>query len=331
MDPLLIVTFVLALAFDFVNGFHDSANSIATVVSTRVLSPRLAVIWAAFFNFVAAFTFGVQVAMVVGKGVVHTDAVTIPVILCGLLGAITWNLITWYAGLPSSSSHALIGGYAGAAMAFGGVSKLIPMGIIKIAAFIVISPIVGLILGVTIQVAVMLIVRGNKSPQKLNTIFKRLQLLSSAVYSFSHGTNDAQKTMGILFALLVAGGYISMDSHMPLMIIFLCYTTIAAGTLFGGFRIVRTMGSGLTKLTPMNGFCAEASGGATILVVSALGIPVSTTHTITGAILGVGIVNRIRSVRWIVAGRIIWAWILTIPMAALIAAACYLSFGRLLH
>jgi PiT family inorganic phosphate transporter len=331
MDALILIAFVVALGFDFVNGFHDAANSIATVVSTRVLSPRVAVAWAAFFNFVAAFTFGVKVAMTVGKGVVHTDAITVPVILCGLIGAITWNLITWRLGLPSSSSHALIGGYAGAAVAFGGWSKLLPAGLLKIAVFIVLSPLIGLLLGSLHQIVVMRLVRNSKSPQSLNTIFKRLQLVSSAIFSFSHGTNDAQKTMGILFALLVAGGHLQMDSDMPIWIIFLCHAMIAAGTLFGGFRIIRTMGMRLTKLTPMNGFCAETGGGVTILAVSALGIPVSTTHTITGAILGVGVVSRLRSVRWIVASRILWAWLLTIPVSALIAAVCYVLVGRHLH
>jgi inorganic phosphate transporter, PiT family len=331
MDALILIAFVVALGFDFVNGFHDAANSIATVVSTRVLTPRQGVAWAAFFNFVAAFTFGVKVAMTVGKGVVHTDAITVPVILCGLIGAITWNLITWWQGLPSSSSHALIGGYAGAAVAFGGWSKLLPAGLIKIAIFIVLSPLIGMFLGGLHQIIVMMLVRNSKSPQTLNTIFKRLQLVSSAIFSFSHGTNDAQKTMGILFALLVAGGHLRMDSPMPIWIIFLCHAMIAGGTLFGGFRIIRTMGMRLTKLTPMNGFCAETGGGVTILAVSALGIPVSTTHTITGAILGVGVVNRLRSVRWIVASRILWAWLLTIPVSALIAAACYVLFGSRLH
>jgi len=330
MSTLILVAFFVALAFDFVNGFHDSANSIATVVSTRVLSPRQGVAWAAFFNFVAAFTFGVQVAMVVGKGVVHTDAITVPVIFCGLIGAITWNLITWWLGLPSSSSHALIGGYAGAAIAYGGLSKLIPGGLIKIGIFIVLSPLIGLVFGALNQIIVMFLFRNSKSSHTLNTLFKRLQLVSSAIFSFSHGTNDAQKTMGILFALLVAGGKLSIDSHMPIWIIFICHAAIAAGTLAGGFRIVRTMGTRLTKLNPMNGFCAETGGGVTILGVSALGIPVSTTHTITGGIIGAGLINRKRSVRWMLAGRIVWAWILTIPMAAAISAVCYLLFGRFL-
>ncbi|MBI5490961.1 MAG: inorganic phosphate transporter [Deltaproteobacteria bacterium] len=328
-SPLILIAAIAALAFDFVNGFHDAANSIATVVSTRVLSPRLAVAWAAFFNFAAVFAFGVSVAMTVGKGVVHTNLVTVPVILSGLVGAIAWNLITWWLGLPSSSSHALVGGYAGAALAFKGTAMLIPSGLIKVAVFIVVSPIVGAGLGLLAHLVVeRLAARG--APQRMTKRFKRLQLLSAAVYSFSHGTNDAQKTMGIIFALLVAGGSVAPKDPMPIWIIFACYTMIAAGTLFGGFRIVKTMGMRLTKLAPMQGFCAETGGGVTILAVSALGIPVSTTHTITGAIVGVGVANRIRSVRWMVAGRILWAWLLTIPMAALIAALFWYAAGQFL-
>jgi inorganic phosphate transporter, PiT family len=329
MDPLVVIAFLTALVFDFVNGFHDAANSIATVVSTRVLSPRQAVAWAAFFNLVAAFTFGVSVAMTVGKGVVHTESVTVPVIFCGLLGAIAWNLITWWLGLPSSSSHALIGGYVGAAVSFGGLGLLVPSGLFKILLFIVISPFVGLVLAMINQFVVVWLVR-KRSPRRISQVFKKLQLVSAAVYSFSHGTNDAQKTMGILFALLVAGGTLSVQAPMPIWIIFLCHTVIALGTLFGGFRIVRTMGTKLTKLGPVEGFCAETGGGVTILAVSGLGIPVSTTHTITGAIVGVGMLSGLRSVRWVVAGRIVWAWILTIPMAAIIAAVCYGLFGRFL-
>jgi PiT family inorganic phosphate transporter len=322
MVSLIVLTFVAALAFDFVNGFHDAANSIATIVSTRVLSPRQAVAWAAFFNFVAAFTFGVKVAMTVGKGVVHPDQITVQVILAGLTGAIAWNLMTWWWGLPSSSSHALIGGLAGAAFAFAGSSVLIPAGLIKVAVFIVVSPVVGVVLALIMQVIVLLLARRG-SPHKMNTLFRRLQLLSAAVYSFSHGTNDAQKTMGILFALLVAGGYLSKDAHMPVWIIFLCHAMIAAGTMAGGFRIVRTMGMKLTKLDPMHGFCAETGGGVTILAVSHLGIPVSTTHTITGAIIGVGLAGKARGVRWLMAGKILWAWILTIPISALIGAGAF--------
>ena len=331
MTVLIVITFVLALAFDFVNGFHDAANSIATVVSTRVLTPRQAVAWAAFFNFIAAFTFGVSVAYTVGKGVVHTSLLGghVEVIFAGLLGAVVWNLLTWWWGLPSSSSHALIGGYAGAAFAFGGTDLLIPSGLIKVAAFIVIAPVLGMVLAWVNQIIVYLIVRWR--PQwRWNNIFRRAQLVSAAIYSFSHGTNDAQKTMGILFALLVASGHLAADATMPTWIIFLCYTMIAAGTLFGGFRIVRTMGMKLTKLDPMHGFCAETGGGVTILAVSELGIPVSTTHTITGAIIGVGMTSGPRAVRWLVAGKIIWAWIFTIPVSAVIGAITYWALKPLI-
>ncbi len=327
MTSLIVVTFALALAFDFVNGFHDAANSIATVVSTRVLTPRQAVAWAAFFNFVAAFTFGVSVAYTVGKGVVHTELLRghVEVILAGLVGAVVWNLLTWWWGLPSSSSHALIGGYAGAAFAFGGASLLIPKGLIKVTAFIVIAPVVGMLLAWANQLVVYLIVRARPN-LKWNNVFRRLQLLSAAVYSFSHGTNDAQKTMGILFALLVAGGQLANTATMPIWIIFLCHAMIAVGTMFGGFRIVRTMGMKLTKLDPMHGFCAETGGGVTILAVSHLGIPVSTTHTITGAIVGVGVTGGLRAVRWLMAERIIWAWIFTIPVSGLIGALSYYTY-----
>ena len=337
MDPLIAITFVVALGFDFVNGFHDAANSIATVVSTRVLTPRLAVAWAAFFNFAAAFTFGVSVAMMVGKGVVHTEAVTVPVILSGLVGAITWNLITWWFGLPSSSSHALIGGYAGAAVAFSAVTHhpdgifglLVADGLIKVAVFIVVAPFLGMVLALLNMLVVRRLVR-NGSPRNMTKLFKRLQLVSAAIYSFSHGTNDAQKTMGILFALLVAGKHLGAEAPMPVWIVFACYATIAAGTMVGGFRIIKTMGTRLTKLDPMHGFCAETGGGVTILAVSHLGIPVSTTHTITGAIIGVGMTGGMRSVRWMVAGRIVWAWILTIPVSAVIAGAFYWLAGQYL-
>jgi PiT family inorganic phosphate transporter len=333
IDPLIYVTLFVALAFDFVNGFHDAANSIATVVATRVLSPRFAVAWAAFFNFAAAFFFGTAVAKMVGKDVVDINLVTVPVVLAGLTGAITWNLITWWLGLPSSSSHALVGGYAGAAFIKAGLGALKMAGILKIVAFIVIAPMIGMALGLFNQIVVSWIVR-NSSPAKLIPVFKKLQLVSSAVYSFSHGTNDAQKTMGIIFALLLAGnvpaqlwGYdASQPDVIPFWIEIVCYTTIACGTLFGGFKIVKTMGSKLTKLDPMHGFCAETGGGVTILAVSALGIPVSTTQTITGAIIGTGIAGGLNSVRWIVARRILWAWILTIPIAAIIGGGMYYLF-----
>ncbi len=323
VDPLIIITLFVALAFDFVNGFHDAANSIATVVATRVLSPRFAVAWAAFFNFVAAFLFGTAVAKMVGKDVVDINLVTVPVIFAGLAGAITWNLITWWLGLPSSSSHALVGGYSGAAFAKAGIAALKLGGFAKIAAFIVIAPAIGFVLGMMNQIIVSWVVH-RMPPGKLFPLFRKLQLLSAAIYSFSHGSNDAQKTMGIIFALLVASGLPphiwyqnpANPDHIPIWIIMICHAMIAGGTLFGGFRIVKTMGSKLTKLDPMHGFCAETGGGVTILAVSALGIPVSTTHTITGAIIGVGTVGGVRSVRWIVARKILWAWILTIPLSA---------------
>jgi PiT family inorganic phosphate transporter len=330
MSLLILIAIFIALVFDFINGFHDAANSIATVVSTGVLKPRTAVIWAAFFNFVAAFTFGVTVAMTVGKGVVHAEAITVPVILSGLIGAIIWGLITWWLGLPSSSSHALIGGLVGAAMMYGGPSLLNWMSLAKIAMFIVVAPVIGMTLGILNQLIVYLFVQ-NGRPRRMNQLFRKLQLVSSAIYSFSHGTNDAQKTMGIIFALLVAAKEIPPDAGMPAWVIFLCYGVISFGTLFGGFRIVRTMGTKLTKLGPMQGFCAETGGGVTILAVSHLGIPVSTTHTITGAIIGVGMTHGVKSVRWIIASRIVWAWILTIPMSALMAAIFFELVGRFLH
>jgi PiT family inorganic phosphate transporter len=329
-NPLIAVAFLVALGFDFVNGFHDAANSIATVVSTRVLNPKLAVAWAAFFNFIAAFTFGTLVAKTVGKGVVDTSHVTIPVIMAGLFGAITWNLITWWLALPSSSSHALIGGYAGAAVAFGGVDLLIPAGLIKVAAFIVISPVAGMALALLVQKITLRLAR-NGAPRAMSRLFRRLQLVSAAVYSFSHGTNDAQKTLGILFALLVSGGFYQASQEPPFSLLVLCHIFIALGTLFGGFKIVRTMGMKLTKLDPMHGFCAETGGGVTILAVSELGIPVSTTHTITGAIIGVGMTSGLGAVRWIMASRIVWAWILTIPMSAFLAALFYVLVGQFLE
>jgi PiT family inorganic phosphate transporter len=329
MQPLIVLTFVAALAFDYVNGFHDAANSIATVVTTRVLSPRLAVAWAAFFNFVAVFVLGTGVAMTVGTGVVDPASITVPVIFAALIGAIIWNILTWWFGLPSSSSHALIGGLAGAVIAFKG-PQLLKMGMLLfIASFIIISPLMGMILGMFNQAVVLLMVR-RSTPRTINRTFRRLQLVSAAIYSISHGTNDAQKTMGILFALLVAGGQLPPTAkHIPYWIIFLSYAVIAAGTLAGGVRIIRTMGSKLTKLDPMHGFCAETGGGVTILAVSHFGIPVSTTHTITGAIAGVGMTSGLKSVRWLVAARILWAWILTIPVAGLIAGLFYLAYSAI--
>ncbi len=326
MEPLLAVTFAAALAFDYVNGFHDAANSIATVVTTRVLSPRLAVLWAAFFNFVAVFLFGTPVAMTVGKDLVAPESITVPVIFSALMGAIIWNIITWRFGLPSSSSHALIGGLAGAVVTFKGAYLLNETKLLVIASFIVISPLIGMVLGIINQTIVFALVRGS-APHTVNRVFRRLQLLSAAIYSISHGTNDAQKTMGILFALMVSAGHLPPTAKViPFWIVFLCYAVIAAGTLAGGLRIIRTMGTRLTKLNPVHGFCAETGGGVTILAVSHLGIPVSTTHTITGAIAGVGMTSGLKSVRWIVAARILWAWILTIPVSGLIAGLIFLAY-----
>jgi len=337
---LVWVTFAVALIFDFVNGFHDAANSIATVVTTRVLSPKFAVAWAAFFNF-AAVMFGTEVARKVGTGVVAPDTVTVPIILAGLTGAIVWNLLTWWWALPSSSSHALIGGYAGAALVGVGIHALNLPNILWIASFIVIAPVVGMLLGIVNQLVVAWLSR-RASPRPAHHLYRRLQLVSSAVYSFSHGSNDAQKTAGILFALLLvankSGSFadapswmkVSEGSAIPFWVVLACFATIAAGTLSGGYRIVKTMGSKLTKLTPMNGFCAETGGGVTILAVSHFGIPVSTTHTIAGAIVGVGVTGGVRGVRWIMARRILWAWVFTIPVSAAVAAVTYTIFGLFL-
>jgi inorganic phosphate transporter, PiT family len=332
------VLFIIAVAlvFDFINGMHDSANSIATVVSTRVLTPLMAVFWAAFFNFVAAFTFGTAVAKTMGKGLIDIDVVNSNVVLGGLIGAITWNLITWYFGIPSSSSHALIGGYAGAAVARVGVRAIVPgMAWVKTLAFIVLSPLIGMVLGFLLMVAVSWMF--HKVPYgSVDRWFRRAQLGSAAFFSLSHGTNDAQKTMGIIAGLLVANRslfasagsafhfmYLPNLKEVPLWIILSAHAAIALGTLTGGWRIVRTMGSRITKLKPFSGFCAETAGAGTVLFASIWGIPVSTTHTITGAIIGVGATQRFSAVRWGVAGRIVYAWILTIPMAAAIGALAY--------
>lgn len=317
---------VLALAFDYTNGFHDAANSIATVVSTRVLTPGKAVLMAAFFNFIAAFWFETKVASTIGKELINTDLVNEWVILSGLTGAITWNLITWYLGLPTSSSHALVGGYAGAAVAKAGFGVLLwaswPKGWPGTLSFIVLSPLIGMTLGLSLMVAVSWTFR-NYAPSRVDKLFRALQLVSASVFSFSHGLNDAQKTMGIIFAALLTGKYIEKTTAMPMWVILSAHTAIALGTLSGGWRIVKTMGSKITKLKPVGGFCAETGGGVVIIAVSALGIPVSTTHTITGAIVGVGATQRLSAVRWGVAGRIVWAWVITIPAAATIAALTY--------
>jgi PiT family inorganic phosphate transporter len=323
-STLLFVIFIIvvALAFDFINGFHDAANSIATVVSTRVLSPQHAVMWAAFFNLAAVFFIGDQVAKTVGTGIIHMSVIDNYLVLSALLGAIVWNLITWWLGLPSSSSHALIGGLIGAGLVKGGTDVLVWSGILKTTAFIVISPTVGMILGLVMMILV-LNLSNNKSVRRADTIFRRLQLFSAAVYSLSHGMNDAQKTMGIITMVLFSSGYLSGSFHVPWWVVILSYLFIALGTMSGGWRIVKTMGSKITKLQPMGGFCAETAAAISIIGATIGGIPVSTTHTITGAIVGVGATKRLTAVRWGIAGNIIWAWILTIPMSALIAAFSY--------
>jgi PiT family inorganic phosphate transporter len=320
---LLIVTIVVALGFDFVNGFHDAANSIATVVSTRVLSPRLAVIWAATFNFVAFLIFGTHVANTIAKDVVNQDVLTVGVIFAGLMGAIAWNLITFWFGIPSSSSHALVGGMAGAALVAAGPSALIGEGLRTIGVFIVLAPLLGLALGFSAMIVTLWLTHRPRRVERTNRHFRRMQLVSAAAYSLGHGANDAQKTMGIILALLIAGGHVASDGDVPLWVVLSAHTAIALGTLTGGWRIVKTMGSKITKLQPVGGVCAESAGAATLFATSAAGIPVSTTHTITGSIVGVGAARRLSAVRWDVASRVVWAWIVTIPAAALMAGATY--------
>ena len=326
---LLLVAFIIlvALLFDYINGFHDAANSIATVVSTRVLSPMQAVVWAAFFNFVAAFGFGVNVAKTVGKGVVESAVVDHWVILAGLSGAIIWDLITWYYGIPTSSSHALIGGFAGAAVVKAGFGSLIYSGLGKILVFIVLAPLLGLVLSFSLMVGVFWIFR-RMPPGRVDGLFRRLQLVSAAAYSLGHGTNDAQKTMGIIAILLFSAGYLGSEFYVPFWVILAAHAAIGLGTLAGGWRIVKTMGMRLTKLRPVGGFCAETAGALMLIGTAVGGIPVSTTHTIAGSIVGVGATQRISAVRWGLAGRIIWAWILTIPLSALLAGATWLILPR---
>jgi PiT family inorganic phosphate transporter len=324
----------VALIFDFINGFHDSANSIATIVSTRVLPPSVAVGWAAFFNFVAAFGFGTAVAKTVGSGLIDISIVDPVVILGGLVGAIVWDLITWYYGIPSSSSHALIGGYGGAAVAKAGVDALILGGWVKPLLFIFVAPLLGMVLGLVLMVATAWTFRRAR-PRSVDKYFRRMQLASAAAYSLSHGTNDAQKTMGIIVGLLVSSQHLFREfpiqafhltdaTHIPTWVILSAHAAIAAGTAAGGWRIVKTMGSRLTKLKPVHGFCAETGGAISVFLASGMGIPVSTTHVITGAIVGVGSAQRISAVRWGLAGRIIWAWVLTIPVSAGIGGIAYL-------
>ena len=313
----------LALLFDFMNGFHDAANSIATVVSTGVLKPAQAVLFAAFFNFVAIFIFHLSVAATVGKGIVEPGVVDVHVVFGALTGAITWNVITWYYGIPSSSSHALIGGISGAVIAKAGTSALVAAGILKTVAFIFVSPLLGFLLGSLMMVAVAWIFRSFR-PSRVDKWFRRLQLISAGAYSLGHGGNDAQKTIGIIWMLLMATGYASVeDKSPPSWAIVSCYMAIGLGTMFGGWRIVKTMGQKITKLKPVGGFCAETGGAMTLFLATAMGVPVSTTHTITGAIVGVGSTQRASAVRWGVAGGIVWAWILTIPASAFVAGVAY--------
>jgi PiT family inorganic phosphate transporter len=318
---LSVVIFIVlvALLFDFINGFHDAANSIATVVSTRVLTPLQAVVWAAFFNFVAAFGFGVQVATTVGKGVVHADVIDQWIILAGLIGAIAWDLITWYWGLPTSSSHALIGGFGGAAVAKAGFGSLVAPGLIKIGVFMILAPLIGLVIGFVVMLCTMWLFR-NQTPGRVDRVFRRGQLLSAAAYSLGHGTNDAQKTMGIIAVLLFTTGHLGATFYVPFWVIMSAHAAIALGTMAGGWRIVKTMGMRITKLRPIGGFSAETAGALTLIGTAIGGIPVSTTQTISGSIMGVGAMQRLSAVRWGVAGRIIWAWVLTIPASAVVAA-----------
>jgi PiT family inorganic phosphate transporter len=319
MLTLVVFIIFIALVFDFINGFHDAANSIATVVSTRVLTPLQAVVWAAFFNFVAAFGFGVSVATTVGKGVVDAAIVDEWVILAGLTGAIAWDLITWYWGLPTSSSHALIGGFAGAAVVKGGLGALVAPGLIKIGIFMVVAPLLGMVMGFLMMLVTMLAFR-NQTPGRVDKVFRRGQLLSAAAYSLGHGTNDAQKTMGIIAVLLFSTGHLGTEFFVPFWVIMAAHTALALGTLSGGWRIVKTMGMRITKLRPLGGFCAETAGAFMLIGTAIAGIPVSTTHTITGSIMGVGATQRFSAVRWGVAGNIVWAWMLTIPASAAMAA-----------
>jgi len=318
----ILVLILLALLFDFLNGFHDSANSIATVVSTRVLKPRFAVMWAAFFNCVAFFFFGHSVANTIGKGIIDIAIVDQGVIFGTLVGACEWNILTWYLGLPTSSSHALIGGMIGAALVKTGPTSLVWKGILKTVAFIFISPILGLVLGLAFGALVYWLAR-NSTPAKVDHLFRKGQLVSAAAYSLGHGGNDAQKTMGIIASLLFSAGLLGKEFYIPIWVAIACYTAISLGTMFGGWRIVKTMGQKVSKLKPVDGFCAETGAATMLFISSGFGIPVSTTHTITGAIMGIGSLKRLSAVRWGVAGRIIWAWILTIPCSAALSALTY--------
>ncbi|MDD5209968.1 MAG: inorganic phosphate transporter [Elusimicrobiales bacterium] len=323
-NTLIAIIFLvgLALFFDFLNGFHDAANSIATIVATRVLSPRYAVMWAAFFNFIAFAVFGLHVAGTIGKGIVDIAQVDSYIIFGALMGASTWNLITWYYGIPASSSHALVGGLIGAALVKAGPTALVMSGIIKTLIFIVVSPVVGMLLGLTLGVIVYNLA-SRSTPASVDHLFRKGQLLSAAAYSLGHGGNDAQKTMGIISGLLFSAGYLGKEFHIPLWVVLSANGAIALGTMSGGWRIVKTMGNKLSKLRPVDGFCAELGASIVLFGASAMGVPISTTHTITGAIVGVGSLKGVRAVKWGVAGNIVWAWVITIPAAAFISALCY--------
>ena len=326
---IFVLLVALALAFDFMNGFHDAANSIATIVSTGVLRPQWAVVWAAVFNFAAFAVFGLSVAATIGKGVIDPAVADHYVVFGALVGAIGWNVITWYYGIPSSSSHALIGGLGGAAVAKGGADTLVASGFIKIAAAIVLSPAIGFALGIMMMIVVAWLFRG-ATPRKVDRWFRRLQFVSASFYSLGHGGNDAQKTMGIIWMLLIYAGMSGPKESLPFWVVIACQAAIALGTLFGGWRIVKTMGQRITKLKPFGGFCAETSGAITLFMATGLGVPVSTTHTITGAIVGVGSAQKLNAVRWGIAGNIVWAWILTIPCSAFIAAVAWWLGQRLM-
>ena len=321
MLTLLIIIF-LALSFDFINGFHDAANSIATVVSTRVLSPRYAVIWAAFFNFIAFEILGLHVASAIGKDLMHPEVVDLTVIGAGLISAIVWNLVTWWFGIPSSSSHTLVGGLVGAAIAKAGFGAVFMGEVIKIILFIFMAPLIGMAAAVVLSIAVLHICK-NMSPFRVDKNFRRLQLLSSAAYSLGHGSNDAQKMMGVIFIAVVSGGFLKISDPIPLWIVLACQTAMALGTWSGGWRIVKTMGQKITKLRPFEGFSAETAGAITLFATALMGIPVSTTHTITGAIIGTGIIKRLSAIKWKVTLNLIWSWIITIPITALLAAFFY--------
>ena len=330
MLPVVVFVILGALVFDFLNGMNDAANSIATVVTTRVLSLRMAVLWAAFFNFVAAFGFGVSVATTIGKGIVDTKVVNHELILCALTGAVLWTHVCTHYGLPISVSHSLIGGLAGAAVSKAGFTALVSSGLIKVSIFIVLSPLIGMTLAFFLMILVMWIFR-EKTPWKVDKIFRVGQLISSAAFSLGHGTNDAQKTMGIIAVLLYTGGYLGPEFYVPFWVVILAHLTIAVGTMYGGWKVVKTMGMQLTHLRPVDGFCAETAGAFVLIGTALAGIPVSTTHTVAGAIMGVGATKRLSAVRWGVAGRIVMAWILTIPLSAAVSAITYWILSPLFH